>query len=84
VVLLTGWFWATPIFIDESYFPPAARFLVKYNPLAVVVKGYRQRLMTYELPAVSDLVVLAAVAGATFFLGGMFFRHLKRGFADVL
>ncbi len=84
VVLLTGWFWLTPIFIDESYFPPAARFLVMYNPLALVVKGYRQRLMTYELPQVSDLLTLAAVAGAAFFIGGMFFRHLKRGFADVL
>jgi len=84
VVLLTGWFWLTPIFIDESYFPPPARFLVKYNPLALVVKGYRQRLMTYELPQPQDLLTLAAVSLAVFFIGGMFFRHLKRGFADVL
>jgi ABC-type polysaccharide/polyol phosphate export permease len=84
VVLLTGWFWLTPIFIDESYFPPAARFLVKYNPLALVVKGYRQRLMTYELPQPQDLLTLAAVSFAVFIIGGMFFRHLKRGFADVL
>jgi hypothetical protein len=40
--------------------------------------------MTYELPQVSDLLTLAAVAGAAFLIGGMFFRHLKRGFADVL
>ncbi|MCS7044125.1 MAG: ABC transporter permease [Bryobacteraceae bacterium] len=84
VVVLTGWFWLTPIFVDESYFPPAARFLVKYNPLALVVKGYRQRLMTYEPPSWQELALLAAVAGAAFFLGGIFFRHLKRGFADVL
>jgi ABC-type polysaccharide/polyol phosphate export permease len=84
VVLLTGWFWVTPVFIDEAYFPPAARFLVKYNPLALVVKGYRQRLMTYDPPAMGDLLVLAAVAVGAFIVGGMFFRHLKRGFADVL
>ncbi len=84
VVLLTGWFWLTPIFIDESHFPPAAKFLVKYNPLALVVKGYRQRLMTYELPDLSGLLLLAVAACLTFFAGGMFFRHLKRGFADVL
>jgi ABC-type polysaccharide/polyol phosphate export permease len=84
VVLLTGWFWLTPIFIDESHFPPAAKFLVKYNPLALVVKGYRQRLMTYELPDPSGLLLLAAASCATFLAGGMFFRHLKRGFADVL
>lgn len=84
VVALTGWFWLTPIFIDESHFPPAARFLVKYNPLALVVKGYRQRLMTYEPPDPAGLLLLAGAAFATFFVGGMFFRHLKRGFADVL
>jgi ABC-type polysaccharide/polyol phosphate export permease len=84
VVALTGWFWLTPIFIDESHFPPAAQFLVRYNPLAHVVKGYRRLLMSYELPDPSGLLLLAGAACLTFFAGGMFFRHLKRGFADVL
>jgi len=84
IVLLTGWFWLTPIFIDETHFPERARFLVKYNPLALVVKAYRQRLMTAELPVLSDFLTLAAISLATFVAGGIFFRHLKRGFADVL
>ncbi|MBI4893555.1 MAG: ABC transporter permease, partial [Acidobacteria bacterium] len=84
IVLLTGWFWATPIFLDESNFPDGAKFLVKYNPLALVVRGYRQRLMTGELPHVGDLLMLAAISLSVFVLGGMVFRHLKRGFADVL
>jgi ABC-type polysaccharide/polyol phosphate export permease len=84
VVALTGWFWATPIFIDETHFPEKARFLVKYNPLALVVRGYRQRLMGSEPPSLADLALLAAIAVAVFIAGGMFFRHLKRGFADVL
>lgn len=84
VVLLTGWFWLTPIFIDESHFPPQARFLVHWNPLAYIVKGYRQRLLTWEFPPAGDLMFLAAVCGGAFLLGGLVFRHLKRGFADVL
>lgn len=84
IVLLTGWFWATPIFIDETHFPEKARFLIKYNPLALVVKGYRQRLMTTETPSLNDLAMLAAISIFVFFLGGIFFRQLKRGFADVL
>lgn len=84
VVILTGWFWLTPIFIDESYFPEGARFLVHWNPVAYVVKGYRQRLLMYEMPDWGEMAILAAAALAVFFLGGMVFRHLKRGFADVL
>lgn len=84
VVLLTGWFWATPIFIDESHFPEFARFLVRWNPMAMVVRAYRQLMLRQELPAMRDFLLLAAIALGAFFLGGLIFRHLKKGFADVL
>jgi ABC-type polysaccharide/polyol phosphate export permease len=84
IVLLTGWFWLTPIFIDEVHFPQQARFLVRWNPLAYVVKAYRQRLLTWDAPSLNELLILAAVCGAVFVIGGIVFRHLKRGFADVL
>jgi ABC-type polysaccharide/polyol phosphate export permease len=84
LVALTGWFWFTPIFIDEVQFPERARFLVHWNPMAHIVRGYRERLLTYDLPKFGDLVFLAVVCAATFCIGGLFFRHLKRGFADVL
>jgi len=84
LVIMTGWFWITPIFLDETHFPDNMRWVVSANPLAYVVRGYRRGLMTGELPALSELLILAAIALATFLLGGLFFRHLKRGFADVL
>ena len=84
VVALTGWFWFTPIFIDETHFPARVRFLVDWNPMAHVVKAYRQRLLTTELPSLHELLVLAAISLTVFAAGGIFFRHLKRGFADVL
>jgi lipopolysaccharide transport system permease protein len=84
VVILTGWFWLTPIFIDEQLFPEGARFLVHWNPVAYVVKGYRQRLLMYEMPNWQEIAILAAAAFGLFFVGGLVFRHLKRGFADVL
>ena len=83
-VLLTGMFWLTPIFIDESQFPPGARFLVRWNPLAHIVRAYRQRLLSYDLPDWHELALLALGSAAVFVAGGLFFRYLKRGFADVL
>jgi homopolymeric O-antigen transport system permease protein len=83
-VVLTLWFWLTPIFITESRYPPKVRFLLAINPLAHIVRAYRERILTYRLPDVEELAVVAALSAITFFVGGLFFRHLKRGFADVL
>jgi len=83
-VVLTFWFWLTPIFIIEEQIPPPLRFLPKANPLAYLVHAYRERLLSSRLPSLRELAVIAAFGVVTFLLGGLFFRHLKRGFADVL
>ncbi|HYP08795.1 MAG TPA: ABC transporter permease [Bryobacteraceae bacterium] len=83
-VVLTLWFWMTPIFISEQQVPENARFLIRYNPLAYVVNAYRERLLSYRAPDWNELAILSGCALTAFFIGGVFFRHLKRGFADVL
>ncbi|HYO82027.1 MAG TPA: ABC transporter permease [Bryobacteraceae bacterium] len=84
VVVMTFWFWMTPIFIDAAMIPPQLRFVVRWNPLAGIVQGYRERLLRPDLPGAGDLLLLAAVSASVFIAGGLFFRQLKRGFADVL
>lgn len=83
-VIMTFWFWVTPIFISEQQVPEPVRFLVRYNPLSYVVRAYRERLLSYRMPDAGEYLALAAFALAIFLFGGLFFRHLKRGFADVL
>jgi ABC-type polysaccharide/polyol phosphate export permease len=83
-VIFTFWFWMTPIFIGENDFPPAVRFVISGNPLAYVVRAYRDLLLSHRFPNLHDIAVIAAVAGITFMAGGLFFRYMKRGFADVL
>jgi lipopolysaccharide transport system permease protein len=83
-VVLTVWFWTTPILLDESRFPPWAHFLVRWNPLARLVRAYRDRLFSWRVPHLGDLAMLAACSLGVFIMGGFLFRHLKRGFADVL
>jgi ABC-type polysaccharide/polyol phosphate export permease len=83
-VLLTFWFWLTPIFIGENDFPEQLRFLIAGNPLAYVVRAYRELLLSHRIPNVHDVTVIAAYAITTFVAGGLFFRYMKRGFADVL
>ena len=83
-VVLTLWFWLTPIFIDEQQYPPQMRWVVWFNPLAHLVRAYRERLLTNRAPNLEEFATLAAWSVAAFIAGGLFFRQLKRGFADVL
>ena len=83
-VVLIFWFWLTPIFIPPQQFPPWARFLLVGNPLYYVVRGYRTILLGSGMPDLEDLAIATAYGAAVFIAGGLFFRHMKRGFADVL
>jgi lipopolysaccharide transport system permease protein len=83
-VILTLWFWVTPIMIPETSIPSWARFLTYANPLYYGVRAYRQILLTSDVPNPSDLLMLTAYGAGMFVVGGLFFRYMKRGFADVL
>src|ERR1700691_2726397 len=81
-VILTLWFWATPIFLPEDKFPRWAALVVRANPLAYLVRAYREILLGQVVP-VKDLIATAVFAVAAFLCGGLVFRYMKRGFADV-
>lgn len=84
LVVMTLWFWATPIMISADKVPERMRFILKMNPLSYAVSAYRERLLSTAWPNPHDLLVLTAYSVTVFIVGGLFFRHLKRGFADVL
>ncbi len=92
-VVLTFWFWFTPIFYTPDYLVKAAtehpklRFVLpvlNWNPMAYVVNGYRECLLLRHMPDLTKLLVLAVFSSLVFVLGGLFFRHMKREFVDVL
>jgi lipopolysaccharide transport system permease protein len=83
-VILTFWFFATPIMVVESQYPPWARTMLAANPLTYLARGYRDLLLSSRLPSIRDLLIASAYGAAAFVLGGLFFRHVKKGFADVL
>jgi ABC-type polysaccharide/polyol phosphate export permease len=83
-VVMTLWFWITPIMINEQQIPPRFRAIIQWNPMSWIVRAYRERLFLATWPSWQELAVLAAYSLTVFVVGGLFFRHLKRGFADVL
>jgi lipopolysaccharide transport system permease protein len=83
-VILIFWQWTTPIFIPEGSFPVKAHLVVVLNPITYVVRCYRDILLSARAPALHDVAILFAISLAVFIAGGLFFRQMKRGFADVL
>ena len=83
-VVLTFWFWLTPIMITEDRVPARVRFLLSANPMRYAVRVYRSALLEAGWPHPADVAILAASSALVFVLGGLFFRYMKRGFADVL
>jgi lipopolysaccharide transport system permease protein len=83
-VILQFWFWLTPIFVTEDLYRGKAHWLLAANPLYHIVRSYRFLLLTHRLPELGDLLAAAAFGATAFLLGGLFFRYMKRGFADVL
>ena len=84
VVIMTFWFWLTPIFIQAEKFPPGARWVLHWNPMAYVVQAYRIMLLGHGPPSWRAVAAAAGFAVVTFVCGGLFFRQMKKGFADVL
>jgi len=83
-IVLTFWFWFTPIFFTVDRLPSRLRFLAQWNPLASVVEAYRSCLLQARGPSAAGLGQLAIFSLGMFVVGGWFFRHSKRAFGDVL
>lgn len=84
LVALTLWFWVTPIFINLDQVPQRLQIFLRVNPLSAFVGAYRGCLLTNTILPWQELAYAGAVSIATFLAGGLVFRQLKRGFADVL
>lgn len=83
-VVLTAWFWATPVFLPEAFFRERFASVLDWNPVRYAVLGYRSAILGGEPPSLSETAALVGFAVAVFLAGGLFFRRAKKGFPDVI
>lgn len=83
-VIMTGWFFFTPIFYSSTIIPPRLLPLLKLNPMFHVIEGYRYTLLSGKIPPFENFILLLIFAVLAFGIGGMLFRYLKPGFAELL
>jgi lipopolysaccharide transport system permease protein len=82
--LLTAWFFLTPICYPESQLHGTMLEILSYNPMFVLVRGYRAVFLENRAPDAMPLIALWVAALALAIFGHAFFHKMRRSFADVI
>jgi lipopolysaccharide transport system permease protein len=84
-LFLQLWLFASPIVYSTQAVPPEWRVWYAVNPMVGVVEAFRWALVDPRVPFPAFEVVAAlSVTLTALALGLMYFRHVERGFADVI
>lgn len=81
ILLQLGYF-ATPIFYDVSSIPPQALSILKWNPMLVLMEGYRAILIRGEWPDMMALLAVIAGSGVLLVVTWRYFQHARAGFLE--
>lgn len=83
-VILQLLFYATPIAYSAARVPEKFSWVVKLNPVAYIIEGFRDVFITHTIPNVSELSILAGISLILCIVGYMVFNKLQEGFAEEL
>lgn len=85
-VFVQFFFWATPVFWSLDMLPQRYACWLRFNPMAYVVQGYRDALLSraWLWEQASAMALFWAVTLCLLGVGALVFAKLKSQFADVL
>lgn len=78
------WMFSTPIVYPSSLLPLPWRTIYGINPMVGVVEGFRWALLGSNT-APGFMIAVSSTAALLILIGGAFyFRHMEKGFADIV
>jgi lipopolysaccharide transport system permease protein len=83
-VIVTVLFFITPIFYSAEAVPPAFQFVMRLNPLAMIVENFRRLLIWGEMITWGSWAIWTGIFFMLVLGGYTWFIATKKGFADVL
>lgn len=83
-MVLTGWFYLTPIVYPLDMVPERLQPWIAWNPLTSLVELYRQALLGGRLALVPGMAGLVVAALVLLFAGSRIFARLKASFPDEI
>jgi ABC-type polysaccharide/polyol phosphate export permease len=83
-LVLTLWFYLTPVIYATEFFPEEYRWIFKINPLSVFINAYRQVLLNADFPNWGSLGIAVLISSLLFIFAYKIFKKLEKSFADVV
>ena len=83
-VILTFWFWFTPIVYIFDILPPLAQQILFWNPMAAVVSGYHDIFVYQRVPSFFYLSLVLAASIVLILLDYLIFRKLEKDIRDFI
>ena len=81
-VVLTLWFYLTPVLYPVDLVPERYQLVYDLNPNSLFINAYRRVLLHGESPGLEKVMLGLAIAVATFLIGYYLFKRMEPTFAD--
>ncbi len=83
-ILLTVWFFATPICYPASALPQGWLWLFQANPMYTLVEAYRDIFLIHTAPDFYPMATFWLISLFAFWFGHSWFYKVKKSFADLI
>jgi len=83
-LIITLWFYLTPVIYATELFPEQYRWVFRINPMSVFINAYRQVILAHNWPNFQSLGLGALLSVIIFFISLRIFKKLEGMFADVV
>ncbi len=81
-LIISLWFYLTPIVYPTDIVPEKYKLIFKLNPMSVITNAYRQAILAGGVPSLSSLAIALLVSVVTLLLGFKYFKKLEKTFSD--
>ena len=79
-VILTGWFYATPIIYPYDTLSDSVKHILALNPMLYIVNLMRDSFYTNQMPGTHDLLLAAAISSTVLIVGWLLFSRQTEEF----
>jgi len=79
-IVLSAWFYVTPIIYSLDFIPPNHQWIFKLNPIIYVINGFRLAVYYGMLPKAPSIIASFVCAFLSLFIGFSIFRKNQNAF----